>query len=897
MQRATGVRFRRELGIGFAGAAAVLSLIHLSFLWFEPERVSAYLYEAPGRNWSASIAIGVASFLFLYLGLARGGRGPSSDRSGSSEILPDLIARRHAERIGRIGSWYWVLETDEIVWSEESFRILGLNQSDVTPGWGEFIKLVHPEDRAAIDEWFRRVWKTDAENATECRILRADGTVRWVEAREGPLYEGEKKIAIFGTLMDVTERVERLEEIQALNSRQEELVSIRTSELQAEIAKRKAVQVELELSEAMHRNIVDGAAEAIITVDVDGRIISANRAVKTIFGYEPDTLAGEPIAMLLERNAAENHEKLFDSDFFAGKSRTAGNSTELLAQRSGGEVFPIELSVNQVDVPGQAFFCAIVRDVSERRAAELELRQSAERLKESERSLQQLLDLSPVGITIIEPEGLNRLYANEAMARMFGIPPGTPLSEWGAAETYADPEDLEAVRRRDFAQNPVSDLELLRRRHDGSTWWCLHYSRPIVFAGKEAAIVWHLDISNRRAIEEELSRKEAQLRSTIDNAPAGLILTDKDQNIVLVNDELREILDVPSRLLDPGKFYGDVLRYMAERGDFGIGDVEQNYRSAFDALRSPSSGIYEYNAVSGKVFGVRRHEVGDGSVVTVAVDVTEQKESEELLRQALWDLELAQDELVQSEKMASLGGLVAGVAHEINTPVGTAVTAASHVREETLRIKDAFACNNVKRSQFDSYLAAADEGTRIIESNLNRAAQLIRSFKQVAVDQSSELRRTFNIDAYLRETVDSLMPQLKHYPKVELQLETDADFSINSYPGAFAQILSNLVVNALTHGFGPDRNGTILIRTMKFGDQLRLTFEDNGNGMDADTRTRIFEPFFTTRRGSGGSGLGMHIVYNLVTTQLSGTIRCFSNQGLGTRFDITIPLSPETENE
>jgi signal transduction histidine kinase len=225
------------------------------------------------------------------------------------------------------------------------------------------------------------------------------------------------------------------------------------------------------------------------------------------------------------------------------------------------------------------------------------------------------------------------------------------------------------------------------------------------------------------------------------------------------------------------------------------------------------------------------------------------------------------------------------------------VTAASHVREETVRIREAFARNEVKRSQFDNYLAAADEGTRIIESNLHRAAQLIRSFKQVAVDQSSELRRRFNIDAYIRETVDSLMPQLKHYPKVELQLEMDADVSINSYPGAFAQILSNLVVNALAHGFGQDRSGTILIRTVTLDEQVKITFEDDGAGMDADIRTRIFEPFFTTKRGSGGSGLGMHIVYNLVTTQLSGTIRCFSNRGQGTRFDITIPMTPETENE
>jgi PAS domain S-box-containing protein len=897
MQRAAGVRFWRKLGLGLAGAATALSLSLLCFLWFAPDHASVFVDLPRGEAWIAGASVGLAAPLFVFFGSARDGTAPPPDGTGVRKSLPNQIAQRHAERIGQIGSWYWILETDEIVWSEEAFRILGLSQSDTVPKWAEFIKIVHPDDRAAVDKWFRREWKTDDEHAIECRIVLADGTARWVEAREGPVFEGSKKIAISGTLRDVTERVEQLAEIQALSSHQEELVAIRTAELEAEIAKRKAVQAELELSEAMHRNIVDGAAEAIVTVDTDGKIISANRAVQTIFGYEPDALVGEPVAVLMERDVAAEHQRFISNYLLTGKSRIMGGTTELSAQRADGEVFPIELSVNEVTVPGQKFFCAIVRDISERKAAELALRQTAERLEESERNLKQLLDLSPVGITIVEPEDHNRLYANEAMARMFKIPPDTPLSEWGAAETFADPATLGFVHGIGFAKNPVSDLELLRRRRDGTTWWCLHYSRPIIFGGREAAIVWHLDISNRKAIEAELSRKEAQLRSTIDNAPAGIVMTDKDQKIVLVNEELRDILDVPREMLEPGEFYGDVLRYMADRGDFGSGDIEQKYERALHTLRNPNTGIHEYSAVSGRVFGVRRHEVGDGSVVTVAVDVTEQKEGEERLRQALWDLELAQDELVQSEKMASLGGLVAGVAHEINTPVGTAVTAASHVREETVRIREAFARNEVKRSQFDNYLAAADEGTRIIESNLHRAAQLIRSFKQVAVDQSSELRRRFNIDAYIRETVDSLMPQLKHYPKVELQLEMDADVSINSYPGAFAQILSNLVVNALAHGFGQDRSGTILIRTVTLDEQVKITFEDDGAGMDADIRTRIFEPFFTTKRGSGGSGLGMHIVYNLVTTQLSGTIRCFSNRGQGTRFDITIPMTPETENE
>ncbi|MEP3116256.1 HAMP domain-containing sensor histidine kinase [Nisaea sp.] len=246
--------------------------------------------------------------------------------------------------------------------------------------------------------------------------------------------------------------------------------------------------------------------------------------------------------------------------------------------------------------------------------------------------------------------------------------------------------------------------------------------------------------------------------------------------------------------------------------------------------------------------------------------------------------------------MASLGSLVAGVAHEINAPIGTALTASTHVREETLKIGAAFSSNTVKRSQLDGYLAIADEGSKIIETNLDRAAELIRSFKQVAVDQSSEERRSFNFDSYLSEVIQSLKPQLRVYPNVDLVLDAGANVVIDSFPRAFSQVFSNLLLNALTHAFDQEQEGggQVVIRTILIGDQVRISFEDNGRGMSAAVSDRVFEPFFTTRRGSGGSGLGMHIVYNLVTTKLAGTIRCFSNLGEGTRFDITLPIKTAT---
>ena len=366
-------------------------------------------------------------------------------------------------------------------------------------------------------------------------------------------------------------------------------------------------------------------------------------------------------------------------------------------------------------------------------------------------------------------------------------------------------------------------------------------------------ISWQSDITERRQWEKKLLEKEDQLRSTINNAPVGIILTDKDKKIVVANDQLRDILDIPHDMMETGKDYMEVIRYICDRGDFGA-DIDRRREVILHSLENPNSPPYDYNATSGKIYSVRRHPAGDGSVVTISVDMTEQKKAEENLQQALRDLELAQDELVEAGKLASLGSLIAGVAHEINTPIGTSLTASTHVHEETLKICAAFEDNAVKRSELAGYLAIASEGSKIIEVNLKRAGALIRSFKQVAVDQSSEQRRSFDVDSYLAEIIQSLKPQLKAYPHIELVLEANAETVINSFPGAFSQILSNLLVNALMHAFEQDSEGQVVIRTRSFENQLTIFFEDNGRGMDKWVRERIFEPFFTTRRGSGGSG-------------------------------------------
>ncbi|MBL8297291.1 MAG: PAS domain-containing protein [Rhodanobacteraceae bacterium] len=255
------------------------------------------------------------------------------------------------------------------------------------------------------------------------------------------------------------------------------------------------------------------------------------------------------------------------------------------------------------------------------------------------------------------------------------------------------------------------------------------------------------------------------------------------------------------------------------------------------------------------------------------------------LQHALGQLTLTQRQLLEAEKLASLGGLVAGIAHEINTPLGVGITAASHLAEEATRLSRLLQQERLGRSDLDRFLYVACESAEMILRNLRRADALVKSFKQVAVDQSTEDRRVVELGACIGEILTTLGPSLRKTPhKVELVCAEPV--FCETAPGALYQIVSNLVMNSLLHGFVDERPGRIVITIARTGDEVMIGYRDDGVGMDEATRARIFDPFFTTRRGQGGSGLGMHIVYNLVTQSLGGTIRVGSEIGQG--IDIAI---------
>ena len=267
-------------------------------------------------------------------------------------------------------------------------------------------------------------------------------------------------------------------------------------------------------------------------------------------------------------------------------------------------------------------------------------------------------------------------------------------------------------------------------------------------------------------------------------------------------------------------------------------------------------------------------------------DLVDDRTSE--LNESLDKLNKTKDYLIQSEKMAALGGLVAGVAHEINTPVGIGVTAASHLSGATEKFIKSYKDGDITRSELDNFLKIVTDSSEMILTNMHRAADLIHSFKQVAVDQSSDSLREFNIKEYLNEIFSSLKPKFKN-TNIEIIVECDEELSIYSYPGAISQIVTNLALNSLVHAFDGLPKGKIIVSVQKDGDNLKIIYSDKGKGIPQDNLAKIFDPFFTTKRGLGGSGLGLHIVFNLVIQTLNGSIDCHSLPNEGTTFTIVFP--------
>ncbi|MES2265105.1 MAG: ATP-binding protein [Pseudomonadota bacterium] len=262
------------------------------------------------------------------------------------------------------------------------------------------------------------------------------------------------------------------------------------------------------------------------------------------------------------------------------------------------------------------------------------------------------------------------------------------------------------------------------------------------------------------------------------------------------------------------------------------------------------------------------------------------------LQQMYQALNRAKEDLVQNEKLAALGALVAGISHELNTPIGNSLMIASAFADQTSEMHGQFARGEpLRRSVFEQYMDNANTAVEVLVRNLHRAADMVTNFKQVAVDQTSAQRRTFLLAEVVAGNVLTLLPTIRRTPYLVAQ-DIPPALMMDSFPGPLGQVITNLVTNAIIHGMDGREHGTITISSGEENNgQVALRIADNGNGISADNLLHIYDPFFTTKLGVGGSGLGLHIVHNIVCDVLGGRIEVQSTLGVGTAFTLTLPLA------
>jgi PAS domain S-box-containing protein len=518
----------------------------------------------------------------------------------------------------------------------------------------------------------------------------------------------------------------------------------------------------------------------------------------------------------------------------------------------------------------------------------------------AEESYRKLFEGSVDGIYVTTPGGA-LLNANPALALMMGYETPEQLIHGItdiSTNVYVHSEAREEYKRLMERDGTVRDFEYQVRQRNGGILWL---SDSATVARDESGEVVRYegtvrDITDQKRAEDAIAEGRMLLQQVIDTVPAVINVKDRDLRYVLMNRYMSGIFSIePSEAL--GRTTGDLMsRYGAAKTDSydkqvlktkrGLGFYEEEYQDSKGNMRHWLVNKLPLLDVDGEI----------ERIVTVALDIGERKRVEQEMRKArdaaetaLRNLRETQASLIEAEKLAALGRLVAGVAHEVNNPVGISLTVASALERKTANFTAEVARGELRRSSLNDFLATSRDASSQLVANLNRAAELIQSFKQVAADRNYSDQRSFDLADLTEQVVMSLRPGLRKH-NLTLAVDCQPNLMMNSYPGPYGQVLTNLFLNAVAHAFPDGRAGTIEISARESGkDNVEIIFSDNGVGMSLDVRRRAFDPFFTTRRDQGGTGLGLHIVYSIVTSRLGGRLDLDSEPGTGTRIQMILP--------
>ena len=513
-------------------------------------------------------------------------------------------------------------------------------------------------------------------------------------------------------------------------------------------------------------------------------------------------------------------------------------------------------------------------------------------------ALQLIYDTAPIGLAFLSPD-CRYLQINQRLTEICGISVEDHL---GRSVRDCVPALAEAVE--DIVASimktgePVTGIEVAGQRADQieERFWVTYWHPMRGPSGEIVGVnVAAEEITERKRAEAALKASERQFHTLADSIPQLVWMADASGRIYWFNSHWHDYTGTPpgdasthdwQAILAPGPFHRarDLWAQALKTGtslelELSLRGKDEQYRPFLTRavpLRDANDAVYGW--------------------IGTHIDISERKRSEQEIRSArdaaeaaLQHLQETQNSLIEAEKLAALGRLVAGVAHEINNPVGTSLTVASALEHKTALFAAEAAKGNLKRSSLNEFLAISREASAQLVTNLNRAAEMIQSFKQVATDRNYSSQRIFDLGNLTEQVAMSLRPGLAK-KNLTLTVECQPELMINSYPGPYGQVLTNLFLNSVAHAFPHGKGGAMRVKVRASGkDNVEIVFSDDGCGMSEDVRRKAFDPFFTTRRDQGSTGLGLHIVHSIVTNYLGGRLALESEPGAGTKMQLILP--------
>ena len=636
----------------------------------------------------------------------------------------------------------------------------------------------------------------------------------------------------------------------------------------------------------------------VITRLDDSTIAEANSGFETISGYLREEVLGK---RMLDFNVWAHPEQritLVEEMMRAGSAR---NHLVTLRRRDGAlRDCMVNCALIALDGPEHSHAVWIARDVTEHAIVH-------EQFKAAFQLIPDFMSISRVS------DGCY-VEVNTAFERITGIARAEALGKTSTdLRIWAEPEKRPSLISLLDTHGAVNDFPMALNARGQVREALLN---AVVFAsrGERYIIALLRDVTDERKAARALQESEARFVRLFDQSPLPMCYSsDENQyrstqwNLAWfdafgfdpVEDQGKSGLELQV-WVDPEE-RARLLRMTAEGTAFTDVEVQMRRRTGelrwislstrlFDEMRRTMVLFTYFDITDRKRAQEGMLELNAQLEARVARRTAELQGANGELSQALSTLQIAQDQLVQSEKLAALGSLVAGVAHELNTPIGNGLTVASTL-EHRIESFQALVNQGLRKSDLQTLLTDMQLASEILVRNLGRAAALVASFKQVAVDQTSSHRRTFDLGAVVAEILVTLNPALRK-TACSVHTRIDDGLAMNSYPGPLGQVLTNLINNAVLHGFEPGEEGKIEVQAWsKDANEVVIEVRDSGRGIAPENLHLVFDPFFTTRLGQGGSGLGLHIVHNLVHSVLGGRIAVHSRPGSGATFSITLPMT------